>query len=87
MFLKFLTCSVQDDVAHLVGLSEDIKHARRKRVREIGFERRHPEPRPLAIEDVSRDRRGGPPPGGPWDHEEERYVEREWRSRPPPGRW
>lgn len=76
-----------DDIARLVGLSEDIRHARRKRMKEIDWERRLPPPeparRPLAIEDIpSR------PAPGPWDREEERLVEREWyRPRPQQPRW
>ncbi|ERF70055.1 hypothetical protein EPUS_00242 [Endocarpon pusillum Z07020] len=77
-----------EDVARLVGLSEDIRHARRKRMKEIDWERRALPPpeaprRPLAIEDApSR------PAPGPWDREDERVVEREWyRPRAPPPRW
>lgn len=82
-----LTIDLQEDVARLVGLSEDIRRARQKRVREMGWENRvapppliEPRPRP-AIE---------PPPERTWDREDERYIEREvvyrgGRPPPPPG--
>jgi hypothetical protein len=84
----FADILLQEDVARLVGLSEDIRHARRKRMKELDWERRALPPpeaprRTLAIEDVpSR------PAPCPWDREEERLVEREWyRPRAPPPRW
>jgi hypothetical protein len=82
----------QEDIARLVGLSDDIRKERRKRIKEIEWENRvlpppieEPAPRPLAIEP--------PPPHRPrqeWDREEERYIEREvlyrgGRPPPPPG--
>ena len=87
----FVRCSLttqQNDMARLVGLSEDIRKERQKRIKEIGWENRvlpaaieEPLPRPLAIE---------PPPRPGWDREEERYIEREvvykgGRPPPPPG--
>ncbi|OCT54920.1 hypothetical protein CLCR_02788 [Cladophialophora carrionii] len=81
-----------EDIARLVGLSDDIRKERRKRIKEIEWENRvlpppieEPAPRPLAIEP--------PPPPRPrqeWDREEERYIEREvlyrgGRPPPPPG--
>ncbi|KAJ9612068.1 hypothetical protein H2200_003663 [Cladophialophora chaetospira] len=81
-----------EDMARLVGLSDDIRKERRKRIKEIGWENRVAPPieeplppRPLAIEP--------PPPLRPrqnWDREEERYIEREvvykgGRPPPPPG--
>lgn len=82
----------QTDVARLVGLSEDIRKERLRRINEIRWEnaaRPHPpvEPAPprLAIEapPSRRDR-------GKWDREEERYIERDviyrgGRPPPPPG--
>ncbi|EXJ80517.1 hypothetical protein A1O1_08663 [Capronia coronata CBS 617.96] len=78
-----------EDIARLVGLSEDIRRERRKRVKELEWENRvlpppvvEEIPRPLAIEPP-------PPPRSrqPWDREEERYIEREIvykGDRPPP---
>lgn len=79
---------LQEDMARLVGLSEDIRKERRRRAKEMEWENRvlpppRIEPRPLAIE---------PPPPIPrprqeWDREEDRYIEREivYRGgRPPP---
>ena len=79
-------------MARLVGLSEDIRRDRHKRINEIRWENSvAPRPAiepaspraPLAIE--------GPPPRerprDDWTHEDERYVEREivYRGgRPPP---
>lgn len=85
---------MQADVARLVGLSEDIRRDRHKRLNEIRWENAaSPRPSiaptppraPMAIE--------GPPPRrdrGWWDRDEERYVEREvvyrgGRPPPPPG--
>ncbi|KIX08476.1 uncharacterized protein Z518_03132 [Rhinocladiella mackenziei CBS 650.93] len=79
-----------EDVARLVGLSEDIRKERRKQIKELGWENRVlpspvvDKPQPLTIE---------PPPLRPrqdWDRQEERYVEREvvyrgGRPPPPPG--
>ena len=79
-------------MARLVGLSDDIRKERRKRIKEIEWENRvlsppieEHVPRPLAIEPP-------PPlrPRQPWDREEERYIEREviykgGRPPPPPG--
>ncbi|KAK7888254.1 hypothetical protein LTR67_009132 [Exophiala xenobiotica] len=81
-----------EDVARLVGLSEDIRKDRKKRIKEMEWENRvlppivvEEPPRPLMIEP--------PPPPRPrqeWDREEERYIEREvvyrgGRPPPPPG--
>jgi hypothetical protein len=81
----------QEDMTRLVGLSEDIRKDRRKRVKEMAWENRalpppieEPVPR-LAIE--------GPPPRRderPWHVDDERYIEREvvyrgGRPPPPPG--
>ena len=81
-------------MARLVGLSEDIKRDRAKRIKEIRWENEaRPRPAvepsapraPLAIEapPPRRDDRG-------WNHEDERYIEREvvyrgGRPPPPPG--
>lgn len=86
-----------DDVARLVGLSEDIREMRRRRAKNMEYENRfmapiplidagylEPERRPLAIE---------PPPRrelDPWTREDEIYREREvvyrgGRPPPPPG--
>ncbi|OQV03937.1 hypothetical protein CLAIMM_08907 [Cladophialophora immunda] len=79
-----------EDIARLVGLSDDIRKERRKRIKEIEWENRvlppveEPLPRPLAIEPP-------PPRHRPdWDREEERFIEREvvyrgGRPPPPPG--
>ena len=81
----FANTAVQEDVARLVGLSEDIKNRRQKRIREIEWERRMLPPaieeprRPLMIEEA--------PPKPGWAREEERYIERDvvYRGgRPPP---
>ncbi|KKY22674.1 hypothetical protein UCRPC4_g03176 [Phaeomoniella chlamydospora] len=67
-----------EDVARLVGLSEDIRHDRRRRIKEIDWERRALPPpmeerrETLLIEDVPR--RAEP---RPWDREDELYRERE----------
>ncbi|KIX97938.1 uncharacterized protein Z520_06016 [Fonsecaea multimorphosa CBS 102226] len=80
-----------EDIARLVGLSDDIRKERRKRIKEIEWENRvlpppvdDPLPRPLVIEP--------PPPRHrqEWDREEERFIEREvvyrgGRPPPPPG--
>jgi hypothetical protein len=77
-------------VAHLVGLSEDIRKERRARLQEIEWENRlgppeeEPTPR-LAIEPAPPPRRPSP-----WEREDERYIEREiiyrgGRPPPPPG--
>lgn len=77
----------QEDVARLVGLSEDIRKDRRKRAREIGWENRVAPP--PAIEPARpRPAIEGPPQR--WDREDERYIEREivyrgGRPPPPPG--
>ena len=79
-------------MARLVGLSEDIKRDRLKRINEIRWENKFapapslPAPRaPLAIEPPRRpDSRG-------WARDEERYVERDVVYRggrpPPPVEW
>lgn len=87
------------DVARLVGLSEDIKRERHKRINEIRWENEFaPSPRaaiapsspraPLAIEGPpSRER----PDSRGWNRDEERFVEREVVYRggrpPPPPAW
>lgn len=77
-------------MARLVGLSEDIRKDRRKRVKEIEWESRiEPEapPRRLAIEaPMTR----GSPRSRDWEREDDRYFEREiiyrgGRPPPPPG--
>jgi hypothetical protein len=91
---KCLLTSSQEDVARLVGLSEDIRKERRKRAKEMEWENRvlplpiETRPPPLAIEPP-------PPPRPlpaerPWNREDERYIEREivyrgGRPPPPPG--
>ncbi|RMZ78452.1 hypothetical protein DV737_g3860, partial [Chaetothyriales sp. CBS 132003] len=81
-----------EDMARLVGLSDDIKNARQKRIKEIGWENRVlPEPAteraPLRLlPEPGRDRRDHPP----WTSDDERYIEREiiyrgGRPPPPPG--
>ncbi|EHY56938.1 hypothetical protein HRR83_001985 [Exophiala dermatitidis] len=79
-----------EDVARLVGLSEDIRKERRKRVKEIEWENRVLPPPPV-VEEVPRPLAIEPPPPPrprqPWDREEERYIEREIvykGGRPPP---
>ena len=86
----------QDDVARLVGLSEDIREARRRRVRNIEYENRFMPPIPVVdagyLEERERPRLAieGPPSRKevePWTREEEIYRERDvvYRSgRPPP---
>ncbi len=66
---------LQEDVLHLVEVSEDLKRDRRERIREIEWEQRHaPPPKPrLALEG-----------GRPWD--EERIIEREIVYEGPPSR-
>ncbi|RMZ91040.1 hypothetical protein DV736_g1732, partial [Chaetothyriales sp. CBS 134916] len=82
-----------EDMARLVGLSEDIKNARQKRIKEIGWENRvlperaaDPAPPRLLIE-PGRDRRDH----RPWASDDERYIEREIVYRggrpPPPPTW
>jgi hypothetical protein len=79
-------------VARLVGLSDDIKKARLRRVKESGWEDRVLTPVPVVKE---RPRsppafEAPPPRREPWYNEEDRYVEREvvYRGpRPPPPRW
>ena len=66
-FMGLLTAS-QEDVRRLVELSEDIRTARRERIREMEWEERHPAPKMLPPPP-------GPPPRQDWD--EERIVERE----------
>lgn len=78
----------QEDVARLVGLSEDIRKDRRKRAREIGWENRVAPP--PAIEPARPRPAIEGPPGQRWDREDERYIEREivyrgGRPPPPPG--
>ena len=67
----------QEDVLRLVELTEEIKHDRRERIREIKAER----------EFVERPRRPLALPPAPWD--EERVVERviEYDRGPPPRRY
>lgn len=79
-------------MARLVGLSEDIRKQRLKRINEIRWENAarpvpaiEPAPPRLAIEPA-------PPRRDPgrWDREDERYIEREviyrgGRPPPPPG--
>jgi hypothetical protein len=87
----YLTPS-QEDVARLVGLSDDIKKARLRRVKELEWENRVMAPVPV-IEERPRSRlalEAPPPRREPWYNEEDRYVEREvvYRGpRPPPPRW
>lgn len=74
-------------MSRLVGLSEDIRKERRRRMKEMEWESRvlppEDEPRPrLAIEPRPPPRRDSP-----WEREDERYIEREviYRGgRPPP---
>jgi len=83
---------VQEDVARLVGRSDDIRTARRRRIKEIEWENRLAAPVPvveavpprLAIEPPPLH----PDPRRPWYREEDRYVEREisYRGGRPPGR-
>lgn len=84
---------LQPDVARLVGLSEDIRKDRAKRINEIRWESAA-SPRP-AIEPASPRAPlpiEGPPPrpfrdDRGWNREDERFVEREviYRGgRPPP---
>ncbi len=82
----------QEDVARIVGLSEDIRKDRKKRVKEMEWENRvepPPGPRrtPLPIEGPPGYRHSPVPDRG-WDKEDERYFEREivYRGgRPPAG--
>jgi hypothetical protein len=70
-------------VARLIGLSDDIKKARLRRVKELEWGNRVLAPVPV-VEEVP------PPRREPWYNEEDRYVEREvvYRGdRPPPPRW
>lgn len=88
MIRPVLLTLAQEDVARLVGLSEDIRKDRRRRAREIGWEKRVLPP--PVVEEVPR-----PPlliepaplrPRQEWD-KEERFIEREvvFRGgRPPP---
>ncbi|KAJ9647373.1 hypothetical protein H2204_000001 [Knufia peltigerae] len=81
-----------EDVARLVGLSEDIRKDRKKRIKEMAWENRVLPPpvveephRPLMLEPPLPHR-----PRQEWDREEERYIEREvvyrgGRPPPPPG--
>jgi hypothetical protein len=79
-------------VARLVGLSDDIKKARLRRVKELEWENRVLAPVPV-LEERPRSRlalEAAPPRREPWYSEEDRYVEREvvYRGpRPPPPRW
>ena len=85
----------QEDVSRIVGLSEDIKKDRRKRVKEMEWENRV-EPPPIAERPRPLPAIEGPPyhhhhhhDQGGWDREDERYIEREivYRGgRPPPSR-
>ncbi|ETN40531.1 uncharacterized protein HMPREF1541_04808 [Cyphellophora europaea CBS 101466] len=77
-----------EDVARLVGLSEDIRKDRRKRAREMGWESRVAPP--PALEPARPRPAIEAPPRPHWDHEDERYIEREvvyrgGRPPPPPG--
>ncbi|KIV85119.1 hypothetical protein PV11_00854 [Exophiala sideris] len=82
-----------EDVARLVGLSEDIRKDRKKRIKEMDWESRV-EP-PPTIADVPRPLMIEPPPPPrsrqEWDREDERYIEREIVYRggrpPPPVNW
>ncbi|KAK5064599.1 hypothetical protein LTR84_000433 [Exophiala bonariae] len=78
-----------EDIARLVGLSEDIRKERKKRIKEMEWENRVLPPPPeqrLTIEPP-------PPRHGTkdWAREEERYIEREVVYRggrpPPPPAW
>ena len=76
--LEYLANIPQEDVARLVGLSEDIRRDRHKRIKEMEWENRLlpkeliEEERPrLAIEGPPRREERG------WDREEERYIERD----------
>ncbi|EXJ79690.1 hypothetical protein A1O3_07971 [Capronia epimyces CBS 606.96] len=76
-----------EDIARLVGLSEDIRKERRKRAKELEWENRVLPP--PVVEEVTRPLLIEPPPRSrqPWDREEERYIEREIvykGGRPPP---
>ena len=84
----------QEDVSHLVGLSEDIKKGRHTRIKQIEWENRV-EPRPEIIEE-RRERlliepAPGPPLRPPYEFEEDIYRERDvvYRGPGPPvgGRW
>lgn len=82
----------QEDVARLVGLSDDIKKARLRRVKEMEWESRAAPPIPVIEEPPRRLAIEAPPlpRRDPWYSEEDRYVEREvvYRGgRPPPPRW
>lgn len=79
-------------MARLVGLSDDIKGDRHKRVREMGWENRTlPEPRSeRRMLEGPRDRRDDRHDHPPWTSDDERYIEREivyrgGRPPPPPG--
>ena len=81
-FPILMTLNQQEDVARLVGLSEDIRSARRRRIKEMDWERRAlppPEERrdTLLIEE-------GPsrPDSRPWVREDEIIREREVVIRP-----
>ena len=78
-------------MARLVGLSEDIRKDRRKRIKQLEWESRA-----VPVEEERRERvlaiEGPPPlPRGNWDVEDERYIEREvvYRGGRPPAapRW
>jgi hypothetical protein len=83
---------LQEDVARLVGLSDDIKKARLRRVKEMEWENRVLQPVPVVDEPPRRLAIEPPPPPRrePWYNEEDRYIEREvvYRGgRPPPPRY
>jgi hypothetical protein len=78
-------------VARLVGLSDDIKKARLRRVKELEWENRVLAPVPV-VEESPRSRltlEAPPLRREPWYNEEDRYVEQEVVYRggrpPPPG--
>lgn len=80
-------------MARLVGLSEDIRRDRAKRINEIRWENMA-RPRPLVEPPPPRLAIEGPPPRrvarDVWEKDEERYIEREiiyrgGRPPPPPG--
>ncbi|KAL9586880.1 MAG: hypothetical protein Q9212_000624 [Teloschistes hypoglaucus] len=74
--MSYLKYASSSEVLRLVELSEELKHDRRERIREIEREQRLPAPKPrLALT------------GRPWD--EERIVEREiiYEGTPPPRRY
>ncbi|KAL9620071.1 MAG: hypothetical protein Q9160_005361 [Pyrenula sp. 1 TL-2023] len=92
-----------EDIARLVGLSEDIRHARRRRIKEMGWERRSHVPSSdkrsssgaMLIEEEKRPLMIEGPPrsekgGDKWDRESEIYREREvtmGRGPPPRRGW